>query len=157
MSKRQILPSGEADFERIGRYYRIRAELDDWCRQIAAEAHRDDRPMTGLGEIPIERVFANLELDAAMPGSRWAHQLERFRAENWDDAVELKRRLSWRRPPWHLRLNSRIFAGLEGAVPVDVRAVYDVDPGTGTATFIWFEAYTPGPSGAEASDQPRSW
>jgi hypothetical protein len=146
MSKRQILPSARRDFEAISRYLKIRAEFDDWCRQIAAEAHRDDRPLTGSGEIAIDHVFPNLEQDFTLA-----------RSEHWQDLNELRSRLGWRKPPWNLRLNSRIFAGLDGAVPVEVHAVYDVDLEAGTATFLWFEAYTPDSREPEAADQPKDW
>jgi hypothetical protein len=140
MSKRQILPSAEADFERIGHLYQIRAEMDEWCRQIAAEAHRDDRPMTGSTEIPIELVFANLEPEAATPLSLWARKLERFQNLNREDLSELQRRLSRQKRTWRLRLNGRVFGGLDGDVPVEVQVLYDVDRESGTATFVWFEA-----------------
>jgi hypothetical protein len=158
MLKRQIIPSARADLNRIGQDYGIAQDVDAWCRQIVAEAHRRERPLTGLTEVPIEQVFDELETIVATPGSDWSRSVEEFRKAGWLEKLKaLKVLITQRAPPWQLRVNSRVFQGLAGSVPVEVEAVYDINRVQRTVTFMRFEAYAPSPQGPGGVNQPQTW
>jgi hypothetical protein len=159
MSRRQIISSAEGDFKYIGQTYQIREQVDGWCRQIADEAHRPQRPMTGPGELSVEEVLAKLELDSASSDSSWIDDLGRFLRLHSNDIDALKKRISAYPHAHQQRLNYRVFGGLDGSVPVEVWVLYDVNPDEGTATFLWLEAYTPDRQDLdrETRQQRRPW
>ena len=103
MLTRQAMPSALQDFARIGRDYKVAEEVDKWCRLIVEESDREDRPITGLTEVPLDQVLDELQGFKATLKSDWAKSLARFRAAGWLEKVKaLKVLLTKRVPPWQL-------------------------------------------------------
>jgi hypothetical protein len=158
MTRRLIVPSAKADFERIGGDYGIRGDLDNWCRLIATEAGLSDRPLTGLTEVPFEAIIGQLEAFRATPGSEWARAWQEFRSAGWlKRAKALKILVTTGSVPWALKVNSHEFRGLDGAVPVEVEVVYKISRVDETVTFLRFEAFTPVPPTKNTAEEAQTW
>jgi hypothetical protein len=83
---------------------------------------------------------------------------QRFRDAGWLERVKaLRVILTQRTPPWQLRVNSRNFRGLDGAISVEVEVIYDIDLTGKVVTFRRFESFSPDSHDEVTANHPGSW
>ena len=153
--KRMRMPSAGQELRWIGNNYNIAEELEAWTKEITASADRAKRPLT---EVSFEDASEILEELGEPSMSDWERSWEKFRDAGWLDKFRaLKVVLLKRTPPWQLKINSKIFPGLNGAVSVEVEAVYDINHIDKSATFIAFQSYTPSSSDRDSSNQAKEF
>ena len=142
--RRAITPTGRKMLDVAAADYGLGEAINEWANEIVAGAARERRPVT---EVALEEVLQELHDLIAAAEADWRHSARRFREAGWlERAKAIWGTIKRRQPPYKLRVNTKVLLGLsDHSLPVEVRAVYEIDGANEVVTFHGFGCYTPTP------------